>query len=102
MTMTYLWASLLVMALASILPRIIPMVLIKRKIKSKFIKSFLYYMPYAVLTALTFPAIIYSTGSYLTAGVGTGIALVVSFFAKDKFYLVVVISVLAVFGLSFI
>ncbi|MBR1723631.1 MAG: AzlD domain-containing protein, partial [Ruminococcus sp.] len=47
---------------------------------SRFLKSFLYYIPYAVLAAMTIPAIFYSTGSVVTAAVGTAVALVMAWF----------------------
>ena len=52
----------------------------RRKIRSKFLRSFLYYIPYAVLSAMTIPAIFYSTGSVLTAAAGTAAALCLAFF----------------------
>ena len=54
------------MALTTYLIRVIPFTLFRKKIKSRFIKSLLYYIPYAVLSAMTLPAIFYSTGT-LTA-----------------------------------
>ena len=54
-------AATAVMALVTYLPRMLPMAVIKRKIQNRFIRSFLTYVPYAVLSAMTFPAILYST-----------------------------------------
>lgn len=59
--------------------RMIPFTLVRGKIKSVFIQSFLYYVPYAVLGAMTFPYIFYSTGSMLTAIAGTLTAFLLSF-----------------------
>lgn len=70
---------ILVMALVSYLPRVVPILLMKKDIESKFIQSFLFYMPYAVLSAMTFPAIIYSTGNNTVAILGTIVALILSF-----------------------
>jgi len=67
--------SVIIMALASYLPRVIPLVFCRKPITSVFFKSLLFYMPYAVLACLTFPSIFYSTNSIITASVGTGIAL---------------------------
>lgn len=53
-----LFLYVLVMALVTYLIRMIPFTLIRKKIKSRFFKSFLYYMPYAVLSAMTFPAVL--------------------------------------------
>lgn len=71
---------MLVMALVTYAIRMLPFAFIKKKVKSKFIRSFLYYVPYAVLSAMTFPAIFYSTGDVLTAVIGSVIALVLAFF----------------------
>ena len=46
-----------VMAGVTYLVRMLPMVIFRKKIKSRFIRSFLYYIPYAVLAAMTFPAV---------------------------------------------
>ena len=68
-----------VMAGVTYLVRMIPFTLFRQKIKSRFIRSFLYYMPYTVLSAMTFPAIFYSTGNTVTAAVGTVVALVLAY-----------------------
>ena len=69
-----------VMAGVTYLIRMIPFALIRVKVKSLFINSVLYYLPYAVLSAMTFPAIFYATGNTLTAAAGTLAALVMAFF----------------------
>lgn len=71
---------ILVMAGVTYLIRMLPFTLFRKKIKSKFIQSVLYYVPYAVLSAMTFPAIFYSTGNTVTAAVGTVIALILAYF----------------------
>ena len=68
-----------VMAGVTYLVRMIPFTLFRQKIKSRFIRSFLYYIPYTVLSAMTFPAIFYSTGNTVTAAVGTVVALVLAY-----------------------
>lgn len=73
-------AYIAVMAGVTYLIRVIPFAFFRRKIRSRFLRSFLYYIPYAVLSAMTIPAIFYSTGSVLTAVAGTAAALVLSFF----------------------
>ena len=72
--------SIAVMALTTYLIRMIPFALVRKKVENRFIKSFLYYIPYAVLSAMTLPAIFYSTGDMPSAAVGTVIALVLAFF----------------------
>ena len=53
---------LLVMAGVTYLVRMVPMTFFRRQIRSRFVKSFLHYVPYAVLTAMTVPGVLYSTG----------------------------------------
>ena len=67
-------AATAVMALVTYLPRMLPMAVIKRKIQNRFIRSFLTYVPYAVLSAMTFPAILYSTSDNLAVGVPSAAA----------------------------
>ncbi len=69
-----------VMAGVTYLVRMIPFTLFRNKIKSAFLKSFLYYVPYAVLSAMTIPAIFYSTESVSTAVVGAVVAVALAFF----------------------
>lgn len=53
---------LLVMALTTYLIRMLPLTIFRKPIKSRFFRSFLHYVPYAVLTAMTIPGVLYSTG----------------------------------------
>lgn len=69
-----------VMAVVTYLIRMIPFAFFRKKVKSRFFRSFLYYIPYAVLSAMTIPAIFYSTGNIVTAVVGTVTAFVLSYF----------------------
>lgn len=101
MTLTYQLICVLIMALASYIPRVLPLVIFRKPIKSRYIKSVLYYMPYAVLASLTFPAIFYSTGSVATAAIGTAVALVMSFF-KVNLAVVALVCIAVVFGLGFV
>ena len=61
MNVTYVLISVLIMALVTYLPRMLPLVIFRKTIENKFIKSFLAYVPYAVLGAMTFPNILFST-----------------------------------------
>lgn len=74
---------LLVMAGVTYLVRMIPMVLIKEKIKNKFILSFLHYIPYTVLSVMTVPACFYATDSPITAAVGFVVAIIAAFFERS-------------------
>ncbi|MBE5754446.1 MAG: AzlD domain-containing protein [Clostridiales bacterium] len=69
---------ILVMALVTYIIRMIPFVFFRKKITSTYIKSVLYYIPYAVLSAMTFPYILYSTGDIYTALIGTVVAVIAS------------------------
>ena len=69
-----------VMAGVTYLIRMVPFTLFRRQIKSRFVRSLLYYLPYAVLSAMTIPAIFYATGDFTTAIVGTVVALVLAYF----------------------
>ena len=53
-----IWIAILVGAGVSLLVRALPLTLIRRPIKNRFIRSFLYYVPYATLAVMTFPAMI--------------------------------------------
>ena len=74
-----LFLYILVMAGVTYLIRMLPLVLLKKKITNRWIRSFLYYIPYAVLAAMTFPAILSATASPLSAAVGLLVALIVAF-----------------------
>ena len=58
-----IWIYILVSAAVSYMIRVLPLTLIRKPIRSRFIKSFLYYVPYATLAVMTFPAIIQSAGT---------------------------------------
>ena len=78
MKTSYIILCIAVMALVTYLIRVIPMVLFRKKIQNQFVQSFLYYVPYTVLAAMTFPAALYATGHISSAAVGL---LVGGFFA---------------------
>ncbi|MDI3481573.1 MAG: hypothetical protein PWQ97_1228 [Tepidanaerobacteraceae bacterium] len=74
--------AVFLMALVTYIPRVLPIAVFKNKLKSRFLHSFLYYVPYAVLGAMTFPAILYSTGDMFTSAVGMSAALVLAYFEQ--------------------
>ena len=74
---------LIVMALTTYLVRMIPFVLFRKKLENPSVKAFFEYIPYTVLSAMTFPAILYSTGSFIAALIGFGVSLVLGFFEKS-------------------
>ena len=69
---------ILIMAGVTYLIRMLPLALWKKEVKNVYVRSFLYYVPYACLAAMTFPAIFYSTGSLLSAAVGLAVAMVLA------------------------
>ena len=73
---------LLVMAGVTYLVRMLPLVFFRKKIKSRFVRSFLYYVPYTVLSVMTIPAIFYATGSIYSAIAGAAVAVVLALFGR--------------------
>lgn len=76
------WLYLLVTAGVTYLVRALPLVLVKGKIRSRFILSFLHYIPYAVLSIMTIPAIFYATGEPVSAVAGFLVAVFLAW--KEK------------------
>lgn len=76
-------AYLAAMAGVTYLVRAIPFVLIKKKIENRFVNSFLYYIPYTVLAAMTFPAILYATDSMVSAVIGLLAAVLIAYKGKS-------------------
>jgi branched-subunit amino acid transport protein len=70
------------MSVMTYLIRMIPIAIFRKKITNVRIKSFLYYVPYAVLAAMTFPAIFSSTGSKMSAGIGCVVAIILAYFKR--------------------
>ncbi len=73
---------LLTMAGVTYLVRMIPLVLIKKKIKNRYLLSFLHYIPYTVLSAMTIPAIFYAADSTVAAICGFVVAMILAFYEK--------------------
>lgn len=82
MKTSYLLVGVIIMALVTYLIRVIPMVLFKKKIENVRIKSFLYYVPYTVLAAMTFPAIFTSTQSEFASAIGCLVAIILAYLNK--------------------
>lgn len=90
-----------IMSVVTYSTRAIPIILMKKQIQSRFIKSFLYYIPFAVLASMTFPSILYSTGDFSTGLAGLIIGVMLAYFNRGLMT-VATLSVLSVYGLSFI
>ena len=84
------WIYLAILSGSTNLIRVIPFVAIKDKINNRFIQSFLYYIPYAVLTAMTLPAVLYATDFILSALAGLLVAVL--FALRNKSLTVVAIA----------
>ena len=79
----YFLICLAIMAGVTYLVRMLPMVLIRKKITNKFLKSFFYYIPYAVLSAMTIPAMLYAVPSKMAAVAGLVAGFILAFFEKS-------------------
>lgn len=85
-----------VMALTTYLIRMIPLVFFRKEIKNRFIRSFLAYVPCTCLTAMTFPAILYSTNAVISGAIALAVALVAAL-CKRSLVTVAALSCAAVF-----
>ena len=85
-----IYVYIFTMALTTYLIRVLPLTIFRKPIRSRFLRSFLHYVPYACLTAMTFPAILNSTAS-IVSGVS---ALIVAIFLayRGKSLIVVALS----------
>ena len=77
------WIYLLILVISTYLIRAVPFACVNRVIENRFIRSFLHYIPYAVLGAMTFPAIVYSTENVASGFVGLLVGAVFAFFNKS-------------------
>lgn len=71
------------MAIVTYLIRMIPLTVFRKKIENRFVQSFLYYVPYACLMAMTFPAVLYATNDMWSAIIGVVVAMVLAFYNKS-------------------
>ena len=94
--MEYWLIAVAVMAIVTYLIRMIPLTFLRKKIQNRFVRSFLYYVPYAVLAAMTFPDIFHATSNIFSALVGMVVAIGLAY--KNQGLLVVALgAVVAVF-----
>ena len=82
------------LALVTYIPRELPVTILRKQLKSRFIRSFLDYTPYAVLGALTFPDVFTSAGHIYSAVGGTIVAVVLGY--RGKSLVVVAVAAIAV------
>lgn len=84
---------ILIMAVVTYLIRVLPLTLIRKDIKSKFIRSFLYYVPYVTLAVMTFPAILDATGSAVSGLAALLVAILIAWFGGSLFQVSVIACV---------
>ena len=102
MNLSAIFLYIAAMALITYLVRALPLVLVKRQLLSRFLTLFLNYIPFAVLSAMTFPAIVYACGD-LTAGLlGTAAAILLAFWSKNLLISAVGASVVAYLVILFL
>lgn len=80
-----IYAYILVMAGVSYLIRALPVTVFRKPIKSRFIQSFLYYVPYVTLAVMTFPAIVNATQSPLSGAAALVVGVVLAWLGADLF-----------------
>ncbi len=90
-----IYKYIFVMAGITYLVRMLPFALVRKKINNVYVKSFLHYVPYAVLGAMTFPSVFYSTGNFFSAIVGVSVALIFAFLNKSLLTVALVSSLSA-------
>ena len=78
-----IWSYIAVMGLVTYMIRVLPLTLIRRQIKSQVIRSFLYYVPYTVLSAMTFPAILHATDHMVSAAAAFAAAIILALYDKS-------------------
>ena len=78
-----IYTYIITMAVTTYLIRVIPLTVFRKPIKSRFLKSFLHYVPYACLTAMTFPAILSSTATILSGAAALAIAVILAYRGKS-------------------
>lgn len=78
------------MALTTYLIRMLPLTVFRKPIKSRFFRSFLHYVPYACLTAMTFPSILTSTNALLSGAAALAVAVFLAY--RGKSLIVVALS----------
>lgn len=99
--MNNIYIYILAMALATYAIRVLPLTLIRKEIKNKYIKSFLYYVPYVTLAVMTFPAILTATQSFWSGLIALIAAIVMAWMGRNLFQ-VAVVSCVVVFVVELI
>lgn len=83
MSVSKLLVYIIVTAVSTYLIRMIPLVAIQKKIENRFFRSFLYYVPYAVLASMIMPAVFYATGDMKASAIGFITAMIFAYLEKN-------------------
>lgn len=89
------WIYLIILVGSTYLIRAIPFACVKKTIENRFVRSFLYYIPYAVLASMTFPAVIYSTENIISGICGLIVGGIFAFFNRSLTLVALLASVSA-------
>ena len=96
-----IYVYIFTMALTTYLIRVLPLTIFRKPIRSRFLRSFLYYVPYACLSAMTFPSILSSTASVISGAAALAVAVILAYRGKSLIVVAVASSV-AVFLTEFV
>lgn len=92
--MSYLATAILITGLVTYLLRVLPITVFRHEIKNRWVRSFLFYTPYAVLTAMTIPAVFFATSMWTSAAIGFALAVLLAFRGKS----LIVVALVAAAG----
>lgn len=92
MNLTSMLIGCAIMFSVTYVTKAVGLLLVKKPIRSRFIRSFLYYLPYSVLAVMVFPGVLFSTGWIWSGIAGTAVALVLAYFRRG----LLVVSVAAI------
>jgi len=84
------------MSVVTLAIRLLPLTLIRREIKNKYLRSFLYYVPYVTLAVMTFPAILHATQSPISGGLALAVGIIAAWIGASLFQ-VSILCCIAVF-----
>ena len=83
--MNNVWIYILIMAAVTYAIRVLPLTLIRKQIENRFIRSFLYYVPYVTLAVMTFPALLHATQNQWAGLAALLVGIVAAYFGWDLF-----------------
>ncbi len=90
-----IYLSLIIIALTIYVIRLLPFLFIRKPIKNRYLRSFLYYVPYVTLAVMTFPAILTATGNWIAGAAALGVGLIVAWIWGDLFAVAISCCVVA-------